>query len=221
MAPSWPHHVLHRGHNRQAIFVEAEDFSAYLANLRWAKRFFACRLYAYVLMTNHVHLLLEPTGVQDLGGMMKRVAGRHTRYMNKKYQRTGTLWEGRFKSAVVDSESYLPAVWRYIELNPVRAGMVAGPSQYEWSSYLVHARGQSDGLVDLDPWYDGLGGDAAARGRVYETWINESIAPEVWALIREGTQRRGMVGDQRFQVQIAALVGHRVENRAPGRPYGG
>jgi len=185
VAPSQPHHILHRGHNRQALFAEPENYARYLADLRWAKTLYACRLYAYVLMTNHVHLLLEPSDAGHLAQVMKRVAGRYTRYMNNKYRWTGTVWEGQFKSAVVDDERYLSAVSRYIELNPVRARMVTHPGAYVWSSYTIHARGAADGLVDLDPWYYGLGMDAPARGRAYVAWINEVIPLEEWARIRD------------------------------------
>ncbi len=218
VAPFVPHHVIHRGNNRQVIFAEAEDFRYYLSCLRWAKTLYSCRLYAYALMTNHVHLLLEPAGGKELGWLMKRVAGRYTRYMNRKYGRTGTLWEGRFRSALVEGERYLLAVSRYIELNPVRAQMVGHPREYPWSSYSTHAQGKPDGLLDFDPWYESLGEAEAEWGKAYEAWVEGSIPEGEWEGIREGIRRSGLVGGERFQEQISALLGRVVENRGPGRP---
>lgn len=218
VAPLIPHHVIHRGNNRQIIFAEPDDYIYYLACLRSAKALYSCRIYAYVLMTNHVHLLVEPSGPTDLGRFMKRVAGRYTRYMNRKYGRTGTLWEGRFKSALVEGERYLLAVSRYIELNPVRAKLVSDPGEYRWSSYTAHASGDTDGTVDFDPWYQSLGTTAEERGKRYAAWVMESIPAGEWEAIRKSIQREGFVGDPRFKEQIEILLGRAVEMRAPGRP---
>lgn len=218
IAPYFPHHVIHRGHNRQVIFAEVEDYDYYLSCLKVAKSLYSIKVYAYVLMTNHVHLLLEPQAGRDLSRLMKRVAGRFTRYMNKKYQRRGTLWEGRFRSAVVEGDRYLLAASRYIELNPVRAKMVWHPKEYAWSSYRTHAKGLEDELLDFDPFYAGLGDNAGERSQAYEKWIWESIPEGEWESIREAIQRGGLLGGAKFQEQIAVMVGRRIENRGPGRP---
>lgn len=218
VAPFIPHHVVHRGHNRQVIFAESEDYEYYLGCLCLAKKLYPCRLYAYVLMTNHVHLLLEPAGMKNLSGLMKRVAGRFTRYMNTKYYRRGTLWEGRFRSAVVDGDRYLLAASRYIEINPVRAKMVIHPQDYAWSSYHAHARREVNEALDFDPLYESLGNDAVQRARAYEMWVKESVPEGEWEAIREAIRRGGLLGGKGFQDQIAALVGRRIDNRGPGRP---
>ena len=209
-----PHHVIHRGHNRQVIFAETEDFEYYLSCLRLAKKLYPYRLYAYVLMTNQVHLLLEPRGLKDLSGVMKRVAGRFTRYMNQKYHRRGTLWEGRFRSAVVVGERYLLAVSRYIEMNPVRARMAGHPQEYGWSSYRAHAKGEVDDGLDMDPLYASLGDDANERARVYEAWVKESVPEGEWEAIREAIRRGRLVGRKKFQDEMAILLGRRIDNWA-------
>src|SRR6266545_3029924 len=152
--PAYPHHLIQRGNNRQVTFFADEDYSFFLACLRRAKIKCQCRIYAYVLMTNHFHLLVEPG---DLGRFMQSVGRRYVRYVNYAYGRSGTLWEGRFKSAAVSRDEYLIACSRYIELNPVRAGLVAHPKDYYWSSYQRQALGLSDRWLDEDPWYTGLG----------------------------------------------------------------
>lgn len=127
----YPHHVVQRGHNRQVVFAATEDFERYLADLRELKETFGIRLYAYCLMTNHVHLLLGPReSPAALGSFMKALAGRTTRYRNRLERRSGTLWESRYKSSLVQADSYLLACCRYIELNPVRARMVPSPQSY-------------------------------------------------------------------------------------------
>lgn len=128
--PDYPHHVVHRGHNKQDVFRRQQDYERYLAALQEFRRRYGVKLYAYCLMTNHVHLLLEPSSPTGLAQLMKRVAGRYTRYYNRSAGRTGTLWEGRYRSSLVERESYLLACCRYIELNPVRAGLVAKPDLY-------------------------------------------------------------------------------------------
>lgn len=124
----YPHHIIQRGHNRQPVFVADKDFLYYLENLREWKDAYGCRIYAYCLMTNHVHLIIDPgEDERNLASLMKRVAGRHTRYVNRLERRTGSLWEGRFKSSPVSTDQYLLACCRYVELNPVRTGIVADP----------------------------------------------------------------------------------------------
>jgi putative transposase len=140
---AYPHHIIQRGNNRQAIFFTEDDYCCYAAALQQAKSTFQCRLYAYVLMTNHVHLLVEPVQAGDLGRFMQSVGRRYVRYINDAYQRSGTLWEGRYKSAVISRDEYLMMCSRYIELNPVRAGMVQHPEEYRWSSYRGRALGVS------------------------------------------------------------------------------
>ena len=133
--PAYPHHIIQRGNNRQAIFFTEDDYHFYVAALQQAKSTCQCRLYAYVLMTNHVHLLVEPAQAEALGRFMQSVGRRYVRYINDTYQRSGTLWEGRYKSAVISRDEYLMMCSRYIELNPVRAGISRTAAEWGWSSY--------------------------------------------------------------------------------------
>jgi len=142
-----PQHVIQRGNNREACFYAAQDYRFYLCCVGEAARKFACDVHAYVLMTNHVHLLVTPRAEQAIGNLMQSVGRRYVRYINHVYRRTGTLWEGRYKASLIDSERYLLACYRYIELNPVRAAMVASPAQYRWSSYRCNAVGKTDTLI--------------------------------------------------------------------------
>jgi len=176
--PAYPHHIIQRGNNRQATFFADDDYLFFLECLRQAKAKCKCRIYAYVLMTNHVHLLVEPTQIGDLGRFMQSVGRRYVRYINANYRRSGTLWEGRFKSAAVSRDEYLMVCSRYIELNPVRAGLVAHPKDYRWSSYQYRALGIPDRFLDDDPWYSGLGTAADERLEKYGAWIDSQLAME-------------------------------------------
>ena len=154
--PGVAHHVVQRGHNRQVVFAADEDFQFYLENLTELKGELDVRLYAYRLMTNHVHLLLMRAQGQTLASLLKALAGRQT-HVNRVEGRSGTLWEGRYKSSPVDTESYLLECSRYIELNPLRAGIVGRPEQYRWSSFGAKAGLWEDRRLDLDPCYLAMG----------------------------------------------------------------
>src|SRR5690348_7286923 len=145
--PGVPAHVVQRGNNRQAIFFESSDYAAYLNWLREGLKRYGCELHAYALMTNHVHLLMTPDSRDAISRTMQYVGRHFVPYINFSYGRTGTLWEGRYKASLVQEEHYLLLCMRYIEMNPVRAGMVKSPSHYRWSSYRSNAQGQEDPLV--------------------------------------------------------------------------
>lgn len=215
----YAHHIIQRGHNRQAVFVSDRDFLYYLENLREWKDAYDCRIYAYCLMTNHVHLIVDPgEDERNLACLMKRVAGRHTRYVNRLERRTGSLWEGRFKSSPISTDEYLLACCRYVELNPVRAGIVADPADYRWSSYGVKIGSRQEALLDQDPRYLGLADSEKERAEIYATWVKESIAAEEWELIRKSLQRGQLTGSSRFVEEIEKKIERRVEFRGPGRP---
>ena len=137
--PGQPQHVIQRGNNRSVMFLRPADYVRYLDNVRAACDQHGCAVHAYVLMTNHVHLLMTPTNAGGISRVMQSVGRRYVRYFNQSYQRTGTLWEGRYRAAAIDSEQYLFACYRYIERNPVRAGMVDDPADYRWSSHAANA----------------------------------------------------------------------------------
>lgn len=216
--PNFPHHVIHRGHNRQTLFACNDDFRYYLDNLAEWKNKLGCRLYAYCLMTNHVHLVVDPgDDPESLAKLMKRVAGRQTRYVNRLEGRSGTLWEGRYRSSIVCKDTYLLACCRYVEMNPVRACMVSHPSEYRWSSY-IEKTGEDFGIVDADPAFIGLAADETQRKQAYERWVLSAVPEEEWKRIREAVQRGHLTGNQKLEEEVAERLGVRLEMKKPGRP---
>ena len=200
----YPHHIIQRGHNRQVVFICDEDYLYYLDTLREWKEKLGCKLYAYCLMTNHVHLVIDPgKNGGNLSLLMKRLAGRQTRYVNKIEKRTGTLWEGRYKSSPIDTNEYLLTCCRYVELNPVRAGIVADPAAYRWSSYPVKVGLTRQEWLDFDPHYLGLASTARAREERYKMWMYETIPEEELKQIREAIQRGQLTGGSKFSEDIA------------------
>jgi putative transposase len=183
--PGVPQHVVQRGNNRQPCFVAEEDYARYREDLHEAAAHCGCSIHAYVLMTNHAHLLVTGAATGAVSRMMQRLGRRYVAGFNASYRRTGTLWEGRFKSSLVDSRRYLLTCYRYIELNPVRAAMVADPAAYPWSSYRSNALGNEDGVISPHPVYLALGADAASRQAAYRT------------LFGAGARRRRAVGHPR------------------------
>jgi len=183
--PYYPHHVIQRGHNRQVVFAEPRDFERYLGTLAEFKDVYGVRVYAWCLMTNHVHLLVAPDEITGLGRLMKRLAGRQTRYHNRLEGRTGTLWESRYKSSPVDSDTYLLACSRYIELNPVRARMVATPKEYPWSSCRYRLGHDECEWLDHDPCYLAMGNNEGERRERYEQFLRAAIPEGEWCVIRE------------------------------------
>lgn len=218
--PNYPHHVVQRGHNRQVVFAADEDYQRYLADLRELKEAFGVKVYAYCLMTNHVHLLLAPgEAIAGLGQLMKALAARATRYRNRLEGRSGTLWESRYKSSVVQTDFYLLACSRYIELNPVRARMVDDPSEYRWSSFNRRVTvGQSTEWLDTDPCYLALGDTAQQRSERYKAFVRGSVSQAELSLIREGLQRGQLTGSSRFVDEVERIAGLRIERRGQGRP---
>ena len=218
--PAHPHHVVQRGHNQKACFADSADYQRYLATLAEFKKKLGVRVYAWCLMTNHVHLLLEPSTATGLGLLMKRLSGRQTRYHNRLEQRSGTLWEGRYKSSLVQHEGYLLACCRYIELNPVRARLVAAPEDYRWSSCRARLGHEKSSILDLDPCYQELAADESERRERYAEFLQSAIPEGEWAVIRAAVQRGQLTGNEAFRHQVAATLHRRIENRRPGRPAG-
>jgi putative transposase len=216
--PGVPLHIIQRGNNRQACFLADEDFRFYLD---WLGEYAAkarCRIHAYVLMTNHVHLLLSSDDSQGVGGLMKALGQRYVQYVNRTYQRSGTLWEGRFRSCLTQEENYLLSCMRYIELNPVRAGMVAHPGEYRWSSYPANAQGDEDRLISQHPVYASLGPDAGGRLAAYRELFRYELDPGLVDEIRKATNGNFALGDSRFAGEIEAAIGRRVVPGKSGRP---
>ena len=161
--PGIPWHIIQRGNNRSACFCAEEDYRRYLDTLGTLAPKYGCAVHAYVLMTNHVHLLLTPERADSAALLMKHLGQRYVQYVNRSYRRSGTLWEGRFRSCLTQSEDYVLACYRYIELNPVRASMVAHPRDYRWSSYRANAEGLADSLITPHIEYLRLGADPQER----------------------------------------------------------
>ena len=218
--PNYPHHIVQRGHNRRAVFAEAADFEYYLATLAQFKAAYDVKVYGFCLMTNHVHLILGPgEAVAGLGQLMKRLAGRQTRYVNRQEGRRGTLWESRYKSSPIQTEAYLLACCRYVELNPVRAGITDRPEGYRWSSYRQRVgQGHDFPWLDAAAAFGWLGQTDEERGRHYAEFVRSAVPTGEWALIREALQRGQLTGNTRFIDEVAAILGRRIEHRKPGRP---
>lgn len=210
VVPGMPLHITQRGNNRTATFQSADDFERYHEALFHSSRCFECAIHAYVLMTNHVHLLITPEDERGPSCMMQTIGRRYVRSVNARYDRTGTLWEGRFKSALVNSERYLFACHRYIELNPVRARMVHDPNQYRWSSHRHNASGHADALVTPHALYQALGSSRADRQAAYRGLFQAATEPETLDGIRSATNRGAVLGDADFREHVARLLGRRV-----------
>ena len=216
--PNVPLHIIQRGNNRQACFFADEDYRCYLYWLAEYANKSGCRVHAYVLMTNHVHLLISIERAEAAGALMKALGQRYVQYVNRVYQRSGTLWEGRFRSCLIQEETYLLACQRYIELNPVRAGMVAHPAEYRWSSYRTNAQGEMDALVQAHALYNALGSDAASRQVAYRELFRAALEPGLVDEIRRSTNGNFALGDNRFADQVAATIGRRAAPGQSGRP---
>lgn len=216
--PNVPIHLIQRGNNRQPCFFADEDYRRYLDWLAECASKTGCQIHAYVLMTNHVHLLLSSDRADAGGALMKLLGQRYVQYVNRAYQRSGTLWEGRFRSCPVQEESYLLGCQRYIELNPVRASMVTHPADYRWSSYRANAQGEADPLVQPHPLYAALGSDAATRQTAYRELFRYELEPGMADEIRRATNGNFALGGERFAAQVAEVIGRRVVPGQSGRP---
>lgn len=218
--PNYPHHVVQRGHNKQVVFAEPNDFKRYIADLRELKTLFGVKVYAFCLMTNHVHLLLAPgDSIAALGQLMKGLAGRMTRYRNKLEGRSGTLWESRYKSSVVQSDVYLLACSRYIELNPVRARMVQRAQDYPWSSlHLRLSETAENHWLDEAECFNELGNTHNERLARYTSFMEKAIPTSELQLIRCALQRGQLTGSPRFIDEVEQITGLRILHRPQGRP---
>jgi putative transposase len=217
IVPDLPYHVIQRGNDRCVTFGSDGDYLFYLDCLRDAAGRAGCRVHAFVLMTNHVHILVTPAMADGLGRMMQSVGRRYVRHFNDAQRRSGTLWEGRFKAAPIDSESYLLTCCRYIEMNPVRARMVGHPGDYRWSSWHVLGGGRDDGLVQPHPLYLALGADQEERCAAYRALFREAPPEEALVAIRHATNQAWPLGGDRFKEELAALTARRVAPAPSGR----
>ena len=218
LLPGTPLHIIQRGNNRTACFYAQEDYGFYLHHLGTLSFELGCDVHAYVLMTNHVHLLLTPSRRENASLLMKRLGQRYVQHINRKYGRSGTLWEGRFRSCIVAEELYLLRCYRYIEMNPVRAGMVTDPQAYKWSSYRFNAKGARSGFLVAHSCYLGLGCTAAERQGAYGMLLTSTPDSVDADEIRQATNANHALGSTRFQHEVEAALGRRATRGRPGRP---
>ncbi len=216
--PGIPLHVIQRGNNRQACFFADQDYQFYMDCLVKAAIKYRCALHAYVLMTNHVHLLLTPSSEEGPSRLMQAVGRRYVQYVNYTYRRSGTLWEGRFKASLVQVEDYLLSCYRYIELNPVRAGMVDLPEQYRWSSHRAHMGQVSNRFLADHVLFEALGTSIEERRKVYRALFDAHLNPGDEALIRQSAKNNWPTGSDRFREQVETMLERRVMPGRRGRP---
>lgn len=202
-----PQHVIQRGNTRATMFVDDADCQFFLDSLRCVCSDNECLVHAYVLMRNHVHLLMTPLGHASVARVMKALGARYVHHFNKRHGRTGGLWEGRYRASLVETDRYLLTCYRYIELNPVRAGLADHPGAYRWSSYRANAHGARDDLITPHDVFLSLGSDAHARRRGYRGLFEAAIPLETLEDIRRTTNLGWVLGGKLFRDEIATLLG--------------
>jgi len=216
--PGFPLHVIQRGNNRSPCFFSNDDCAAYADWLQRAAEKLECAIHAYVLMTNHVHLLITPASPEGVSKLMQSLGRRYVQYVNHTYRRSGTLWEGRFLASAVHAEAYLLKCMRYIELNPVRAGMVEQPGDYRWSSFRCNGLGKPDRLIREHDIYMALGPNPAARRDAYRSLFRVQLDEKVLTAIREASQTGTLLSGERFRKEIEIAQKRRLTRAPRGRP---
>lgn len=215
--PGYPQHVIQRGNNRQIILYDEEDYWFLWEKLIGAAKKFRCDIHAYVLMPTHFHVLLTPWEEDGIGKMMQHLGRYYVRYFNQRRGRTGTLWEGRYRATLLNPQAFLLACSRYVELNPVRAGLAESPADYDWSSYGFNAEGREDELVTPHPLYRKLGRSREARQDAYRESFAEPLDDALLARIRDATNKAWVLGDDAF----CRTLGEHLNRRPTPRPRGG
>jgi putative transposase len=216
--PGQAHHILQRGNNRQAVFFDKEGRRLFL---RWAGEAVVaegCAIHAYLLMTNHFHLAVTAARAGSIPRMMQSLGRRYVGFVNRSLGRTGTLWEGRYKSTILDSERYVLACQRYIEANALRARIVARPEDYPWSSYAYTALGRADALLTPHETYRALGATPAERQDAYRRLFAEGLNAELLDALRDSIQRGWTPGSDRFRHEVEVALRRRTDPPRRGRP---
>jgi putative transposase len=216
--PEMPLHVVQRGNDHQPCFLDDLDRVRFLDDLRVLSRDAGCAVHAYVLMTNHVHVLLTPTPTGRVDRLMQSLGRRYVRYFNDRHARSGTLWQGRYKAGLVDADDFLLRCYRYIELNPVRAALVRTAADYRWSSYGANALGIDDPVVSPHPLYLALGREDAPRRKNYQAMVAEAIPVEETDLIRQRLRHQQPLGAEGFRELVERRFGRVTGPRRRGRP---
>lgn len=216
--PNTPVHVVQRGRSREPVFFEDSDYRAYLEWLTEAATRYPCAIHAYVLMTNHIHILLSPRQPEGVSRLMQYVGRRYVPYINHTYGTSGSIWEGRYKASLIQDEPYLLTCMRYIELNPVRAHMTPAPRYYRWSSYRANAQGKEDRLITPHPLYTRLARTNARRLEAYRALFKAPIDENVLTDLRAAWQTGTPLGNDHFKVQIERTLKTKVGQARRGRP---
>lgn len=216
--PGYPHHIIQRGNNRQMIFADTQDFATMMALLAENAHKFAVAVHAYVLMDNHFHLLATPATAEALPLMMQAVGRSYVRYFNQRHARSGTLWEGRYRSTLIETERYLLACMVYIDLNPVRAGMVAQPGAWQWSSHAHYLGQRIDKLVTPHALYWALGNTPFAREAAYAGLVQAGIGSGDQAALTDAALSGWALGDPEFVAELQNKSPRRVAKARAGRP---
>jgi putative transposase len=209
-------HIIQRGNNRVACFKEDSDYLVYLAQLRQLSEKYECAVHAYCLMTNHVHLLVTPSRAGACTGLMRDLGQRYVQYFNRRHDRSGTLWEGRYRSCVVESSRYVLGCYRYIELNPVRAAMVHHPSSYLWSSYAVNSGMRADPLIAWHAEFFALGTNASERHASYRGLLEGTLDDGLHKMIRDSTNGGYPLASEEFIAKVVTPLGVKLEPSKPG-----
>lgn len=213
-----PWHIIQRGNNRSACFYTEDDYHYYLDQLKLQSAEHGCAIHTYCLMTNHVHLLLTPERLDSASLMMKNLGQRYVQYINRTYRRSGTLWEGRFKSCLAQHEHCVLTCYRYIELNPVRAMMVSHSAEYRWSGYHHNAEGSPSKFIKPHEDYVRLGLTDEERRSAYKYLLAEALDRQHIDQVRTATNGNYVLGNERFKKEIELALGRRVTPGKRGRP---
>ena len=219
--PGIPAHIVQRGHSRDPVFFETEDYQAYLGWLLEASERYGCKIHAYVLMTNHIHILATPESKNSISLMMQFVGRHYVPYINYSYGTSGSIWEGRYKSSIIHDEAYLLTCMRYIELNPVRVDMVKRPEAYRWSSYHANGQGVENRLISYHPLYQSLGRSRSQRLEAYKVLFKAHIDDEELEVIRASWQTGTPLGNDYFKQKIEEKLSRKVGQARRGRPTKG
>lgn len=215
--PGYAQHVIQRGINRSRVFFRRQDYHYYLSCLRDLASGSGIDIHAYALLPNHVHLLVTPRRKEALSRVMQTLGCRYVRYVNRRYRRTGTLWDGRFRSTVVDGGEYFLTCQRYIELNPVRMGLVRQPGGHPYSSFRHYADGEPDDLITPHPAFLALADTPERRRRAYRELFARPLDPDIVKELLRGTNQGWAVGGDKFKKEVETVA----RRRAAPKPRGG
>lgn len=216
--PGYPHHIIQRGNNRQPIFGDRADYEFLHTLLEEHSKTLRVAIHAYVLMSNHLHLLATPETSEGIPQLMQAVGRRYVRYFNRRYGRSGTLWEGRYKSTLIQAERHLLACMVYIDLNPVRAGLAADPAEYPWSSHGHYTGGRADRMITPHPLYWELGNTPFARDAAYAELVRYGITPDQQRALTDSALRGWALGEPDYVADLQRRTARRVSKALAGRP---